>query len=235
VLATSRNIAGAAPGCPLIAWGGLGSTPCPAEGEIAAPGANEALCRVSLQTLDAAGYPCLRRGMVITVERPWQWSRPLESLLAVGIRKASSKISGHPARASHAMLYLGRGRCASQNREFQVVDLVDYRGCTLRFWDPQTMQDARNALVAEAMVHVGQSYGYLDIAAQYLRAATGNPAWLEALGDKKHYICSEAVCELVRQTVDRRYAEPGKCNRTPQEIEDWMAAAGWPCVALALV
>ena len=189
-----------------------------------------------LADLEASHYPCLRRGMVITVERPWLLTSPIDSILAWGIRRSETKISSKPARASHAMLYLGNGRCASQDRDFGVVNLRAYRGCTLRFWDaPGANQVGRNALVAEALVHYGQDYGYLDLAAQFLRSETGNSAWLDALGDKRRWICSEAVCELMRATLAPGYGGDGTCDRNPQEIENWMAAEKWPCVALNIV
>ncbi len=214
---------------------------CSPRAEIGAPGAFErgqlfprpyalALCA-------AQGYPSLRRGMVITVERPWQWTRPLLSALAWGIRRESTRISGHPARASHAMLYVGGGRVASQDTHYEIVRLEDYEGCILRFWDPpRADQQQRNALVAEAVVHVGQDYGYRDVLAQAMRAATGNPAWLAALGDPRKPDCSEAVCQLMRATVDLDFGGRERtCDLTPQELEDWMIAQGWRCLALRLV
>ncbi len=215
---------------------------------IARPGANGAadapVREVRLAEYAAAGYPDLWRGMVITVERPWSWMHPMTSALAWGIRRESTRISGHPARASHAMLYVGGGRCASQGRHYEIIPLADYRGCTLRFWDwladneftRHLWRDERNALGAEAVVHVGQDYGVMDVVAQQMRAATGNPAWLDVLADPLRWDCSEAVCHLVRDWISRGFGGPGSCDKTPQELEDWMMTApGWRCVALRLV
>lgn len=215
----------------------LGPGVAPPQAGIAAPGAPGAaeapVADVGLADYAARGWPDLVRGMVVTVERPWSWRRPLLSLLAWRIRRWSGLIAGRPARASHAMLYLGAGRCASQDARYDVVRLEAYRGCVLRFWAWPGDGGQRNALVAEAVVHVGEAYGWRDIVAQLLRAATGNPAWLQALADRR-WICSEAVCALLR-TVLPGYLGGRSCDCTPQELEDWMLAQGWPCLALRLI
>lgn len=187
---------------------------------------------ISVDEYVRAGCPDLRRGMIVTVYRPWSWRRPLVSWLADQIRKFESDILGHTATESHVMIYIGRGKFASQDCKFGVADLRDYKGCTLTFWDaPDWPQPPRNNLVAEAMVHVGDSYGYWDVAAQAMRAITGNDVWLQALADSA-WICSEAVCTLARRCCDPNYGGEGDCNKVPQRLADWMAANGFKALAL---
>jgi hypothetical protein len=226
------------------------SAPCacdvPAQTELARPGpfyvAGETIpvADVDLRAYAAARYPDLTRGMIVSVHRPWRLLSPLDSVLAWRIRARQTDIvraqfpEAPPATEHHAMLYAGGGWCWSQDAEFRLVHLRDYRGCTLTFWDrPGWDKSTRNNLVAECAPHNGRRYGYRDIGAIYAWAVTGREGWLERVGDSEHWICSEAVCELVRAWVEAYYATPGTClEHFPQRLANWMLARGYRPLAI---
>ena len=215
--------------------------------EIAPPGA---FCaseprEVDLAEYAAARYPDLRRGMIITVERPWQLSKPGLSLLAWRIRARQADVLGlapERVRVSHAMLYAGMGRCWSQDTEFGISSLASYRGCTLHFWDNPawSRNDAlRHRLMSDCGPHAGEKYAYGDIAGLWAWAISGHEYWLERLGDRAHWYCSEAVVNLVRQVeaLAGRYFLPGVLENqaVPQLLHNQLAVRGWPCLALRIV
>lgn len=197
---------------------------------------------VRLRDLEAAGYPALRRAQVVTVYRPWSsWLRRpwrlgdlLWSTVAWRIRSYSGRIAGHEATESHAMLYAGGGWCWSQGAKFGLVSLREYRGCRLSFWDGGLSAWQRDHVMGECAPHRGSRYGLRDIAALALFASTGRRAWLGALGDVHRWICSEAVCVLMRTAVEG-YAGEGDCLRTPQDLADWMGGQGWQRLCLEVV
>ena len=186
-----------------------------------------------LKQMARARWPELRRGMVVTVYRPWSWRRPWVSALAWGIRRAQNRILKSGTRAHHAMIYIGGGWCASQSLCFELSPLSAYRGCVMRFFDPPLPPALRDHLVAESVVHKGRPYGFRDIAAFYAYSITGRRAWLEALGDFLRWVCSEAVCCLLRLVLPA-FAGPGDCTQMPAELELWMEEQNWPCVEMAL-
>jgi Lar family restriction alleviation protein len=168
-------------------------------------------------------------GMPVTVYRPWNWFKPFDSWLAARIRAYSSEIVGHAASEHHAMLYTGLGRAASQDWEYKVKGLSDYVGDTLTFYMPLWADEPRviGRLCREAWKYEGREYGYLDIAGQVMRALTGRRAWVQAIGDSDNWICSEAVCQVIRKTADPDYGGGPYCDHTPQGLADWMIAQGW--------
>ena len=173
--------------------------------------------------LDTKLFP----GMPVTVYRPWDWSKPFDSWLAARIRAYSSEIVGHAASEHHAMLYTGLGRVASQDRQYKVKDLSDYVGDTLTFYMPPWSGEPQFNICVEAKRYEGQEYGYLDIAGQVMRALTGRRAWVRAIGDSDNWICSEAVCQIIRKTAAPDYGGGPYCDHTPQGLADWMTAQGW--------
>ncbi len=200
--------------------------------------------RVDLDDYASQHYPDLRRGMVVTVERPWQTGRPLLSLLSWRIRARQAEImdlESERVLISHAMLYAGMGRCWSQGPEFGIEHLDVYSGCTLHFWDNPAwgLDDSlRHHLMSDCGPHVGQDYAYRDIAGLWAWAATGNERWLERLGDGAHWYCSEAVCVLMRGVearVGREFMPGQPAERVlPQVLHNHLLAQGWPCVALRI-
>lgn len=183
--------------------------------------------------LAALGYPGLLRAMAVCVERPWRFSlnpgRLFWMLIAWRIRARSG------ARASHFMNYAGGGKYASQGPSFGAATMDDYRGCTLRHYDPPGWNQAqRDSLVADAMVRVGDPYSWKGLAAQFLRDITGDESWPERL-DEEADICSEAGCELYRRQ-DPTYGGPGPCSKKrPGELEKWMQEQGWECVEVEVL
>lgn len=215
---------------------------------IAAPGAFYAagetipVEEVDLVDFAARRYPGLMRGMIVTVHRPWRLLSPLDSTLAWRIREHQTTIiraqfpEAPAATEHHVMLYAGGGWCWSQDDEFRLVHVRDYAGCTLTFWDrPDWDKPTRNGLVAECAPHNGRRYGYRDIGAIYVWAVTGREGWLERVGDPEHWICSEAVCELIRAWAAADYATPGTClEHFPQRLANWMLARGYRPLALRI-
>lgn len=218
--------------------------------EIARPGAFYAagqgvpVHEVRLAEYAAARYPDLRRGMIITVERPWQFAKPGLSLLAWRIRARQADLLGlasEQVRVSHAMLYAGMGRCWSQDSEFGISNLEAYQGCTLYFWDNPAwrVNDAlRHRLMSDCGPHAGNKYAYADIAGLWTWAVTGSESWLERLGDRAHWYCSEAVTTLMRQVeqlAGRDFLPGIEANRAvPQLLHNQLADQGWPCLALKI-
>ncbi len=198
---------------------------------------------IDLAEYAAQGYPGLKRGMVITVHRPWRarWllrpSKAFWAWVAWRIRHFSTLIrrqadpQAAPATEHHAMLYAGGGWCWSQDYIWRLVHLSNYRGSRLTFWDGGWDLCARNSLMAECAPRRGSRYGIRDIAGLAMYAITGREAWLEALADPR-WICSEAVCEMVRAWAQMDYGAPGRCTKAPQQIADWMEAKGWKKTAL---
>jgi hypothetical protein len=197
---------------------------------------------VSLKDYGAEHYPDLTRAMLVTTYRAWQWSSPFDSFVAWRIRdnqaKALELMKGQ-ASESHAMLYVGGGRCASQGPKMGIIHLEEYLGCRVTFWDwpdwLEVTKAQRNMLVAEASVHAGEEYAYADIAAILMWAVTGNDAWLKAIGDPDKYICSERVCHLTRQHLWAEYAGDRDClHALPHWLAGWMWAVGFKPTVLHL-
>ena len=194
----------------------------------------EAVQHLSLKAYAAEGYPDLKRGMVITVYRPAStaWRGPIAAFWAFiswRIRVHSTRLLGEEATESHAMIYVGAGRCWSQDQRFRVVHLHGYRHCRLTFLDaPNWTQDERNAFVAECGPHQGEEYGYRDIWSMLQASYEKDPASLPQRNDKAHWICSEAVCALLRKAVKRLARALGfSCLITPQELRNRLVGAGW--------
>lgn len=188
-----------------------------------------------LKNWAADGYPELRRGMVVTVYRPWSaWlKRPwnLHALvlcvLAWRIRSYSARLLGEPATEHHAMIYAGGGWCWSQDGEYRLVHLKSYRGCQMTFGiNPAWTSHRRNKLVADCAPHKGSKYAVRDIIALAVFALTGNEALLIKLADRLRWICSEAVCVLVRG-IQPDYCGDGDCLKVPHYLLIWMKAQGF--------
>lgn len=188
-----------------------------------------------LKAAAAAGYPGLRRAMLVTTYRPWSWRDPLDSWLAWRIRRyqdAALNLPEGSATENHAMLYVGGGRCASQGPEMGIIHLKDYRRCRVAFWDwpdwLKVTQAQRDKLVAESAVHAGEEYAYSDIAAIWMWAVTGCESWLEQWGDPTRFICSERICDLARRHLWPGFAGESTCLRAvPHWLAGWMYQVGF--------
>jgi hypothetical protein len=188
--------------------------------------------KADLASLAADGWPNLKRGMVITVHRPWSWRSPLWSLMAWRIREHSSRLTGRPANEHHAMIYAGNGKCWSQDSEFDLVKMSDYPGCRLTFFSPPFSLDECNDLIGECAPHKGRKYGYSDLLGYLAWSITGSEKMLEWLSDKRDWHCSEAVCRLMRKVMPGAFS-PGSCEKKhPQALYDWMQGQAWPRVEM---
>lgn len=220
--------------------GELRSRPAGAVGTVGlplAPGLELPVADVILADYAAAGYPDLMRAQLVTVQRPWQFSAPLASALAWRIRSHQARILGLPADqiiASHAMIYAGGGNYWSQGARFTPERIEAYRGCTLYHFDLGWDLAARNALMGECGPRANQTYGYRDIAALAMWSLTGRKGWLEAIGDPKHPICSEQVCELVR-LIDALILGDQPCiELVPHLLHLLLTEVARSCVAIRL-
>ena len=154
--------------------------------------------------------------------------------MAWAIRKGKERIMGGKAKANHSMIYVGRGRAASQSLKFEIVTLDEYSGCELWFW-PMPFGDAqRDHVVAQTTKYVGDEYGYSDLAGYGMYALTGNKRWLKKLADYNSFICSEAVCFLIR-LVWPIFGGEGSCLQSPAEQARWMLAQGKKPIKVRLV
>ena len=190
------------------------------------------LGKVELSRMADAGWPHLKRGMVVTVHRPFSLGNPLWSLLAWRIRAHSGRLAGHEATEHHAMLYAGAGRCWSQDQEFDLVKLSDYAGCRLSFFDPPATIDERNQIMGACGPHKGRSYGYRDILGYLAWSITGSESLLGLISDKRHWHCSEAVCRLMRAVFPRVFGPESCEQKHPQALYDWMQDQGWPQITM---
>lgn len=192
------------------------------------------MIKKSFSTWAAEGFPELLRGMTVSVERPWSWRHPFMSALAWAITRASTLILGYRAFVEHKMIYLGKGKCLSQGPEFDIVPLTDYEGCILYFrFNPAWTQEQRNALVADAACHRGEKYGYGDFLAFLAQAIRSPKALVCSLSDHR-WVCSEAVCALVR-SIEPDYGKPHEISLIlPQQLDRWEEARGWPGLAVTL-
>ena len=212
------------PDNPLTCWG----LPAPQE--------------VNLQDYADLRFPDLLRGMDCLVIRPVQTLSPIMSWLAWRIRWAQSRIENQPLTSwqalwdrsipSHAMTYAGMGRLWSQDSTFGMVNLKDYRGCTLIFFDPQWTMAERNALMGEACTHAGDSYAYEDIWGLFLWAITGSERAREKHSDLKHEYCSEACCVLKQKVTRDWLGGVDPSNVTPLRLLKLHLARESPAVVI---
>lgn len=201
----------------------------PAPALIAPPAGALVPERRDLAAYADAGYPDLLRGMIVSVRRGWDLWGPkdaLASLLSWRIRHYQSLILDDETTESHTMIYAGGGWCWSQGITFGQSHLSDYKNCRLTFFDRPWTQPERNALSASCPPHKGKIYGFADIAGYFARAVTKQDAWQRIIKDDKNWICSEAVCALVRAILPG-FGGPGAALKMPEELYRWMLAKGW--------
>jgi len=199
--------------------------------------------QVDLKEYADQHYPDLTRAMIVTTYRPWSWQIPADSYIAWRIRHYQAdalQMTNGKASENHVMLYVGGGRCASQGQKMGIINLNEYLGCRVTFWDwpdwLKVTKAQRDQLVAEAAVHAGEEYAYSDIAAILMWAITGSARWLEAWGDPEKFICSERICHLVRQHLWAGFAGESTCLRAvPHWLAGWMWSVGFKPTVLRLV
>jgi hypothetical protein len=191
------------------------------------------LGKIDLAQYMDAGLPDLKRGMVATVHRPFSWRRPLISWLAWRIRDHSAVISGKPATEHHAMIYAGAGRCWSQDQEYDLVPFSNYQGCRISFFDPPIDLDKRNQIMGLCGIRRGDEYGYRDILGYLLWSLLGKKSAFDSVDDPDKEHCSQAVCQDMRLALPS-YGGDGDCNKTPQQLYEYMLFQGWPRVTLTV-
>ena len=184
---------------------------------------------VTWDQLQAQGYLGFIAGVVVL-------SSQVGGPLGRGILLAESLQLDGPAEWSHAMTYSGGGRCISQDWTIREISLRQYTGAYLRAYIPPYPRERLQDLVSQMRRHLGRPYDVPGILGQLLTSLTGLVWFARVIETPWLTYCSEFVCSEMRRHLDRDYLLGHRtCQVTPDAMDLWMSAQGWPCRTIRLI